>query len=224
MRIELLPQPELLCLINRLLENLNSGAGEHKKAQLCFDLNQDVDPARDETPSFRRGMMQSADEDAIRQGKLFVAGNASKEIFSLLTESVKSIDPLYWFKGTFEQKEADWVYVLQAQSCSEYKQLCLERKPLEDALEPLMLAAAQEIMPDWKELDFSCMQPKQKLRIICTGAKGVIKDAVVKEEAANGYETIKNYYRSKGFTLGSFKMELLGGPKKKIREIMDSYL
>ena len=215
-----LSQPEFDTLTQRLLQNLAVGAGEHKRARFHVDLNGSPDQMEIASLSYR-GTIFSTDPEA--KGKPFIKGQTNNEVRALLAAQLRNAQPLYLLQYDFTKRGSDWDYELKAQSCDEYHQMCTERRPLEDAVQPLLIAAAQSEMSDWKEVALSMDSIKKKLRVILRSPKIPLQDAAVTEEIQKAYEALTAFYASRGFSLDSFNLRLLGGPKKAIREVSDYY-
>lgn len=217
MDTESIPQAELRALTRRILENLASGAGKHKLARFHLDLHSSVDQDS-ERISYRDSFLST---DPQAKGP-FIEGGASEEIRTLLTKSFEAGQPLYMLQYDLKRVGSEWKYELKAQSCEEYRTMCRERRALEDQLEPLLLEAAKAMAKDWKEVKLTRGSRDKKLRVIVRTPE--IKDAPVSPEIQALFEATKAFYAARGFTLESYTHNVLGGPKKRVREVTDYYV
>jgi hypothetical protein len=216
-----IPANELQALADRLLQNLRAGAGEHNRVLFNVDLANNPDQDEMDCLSYRGGIKSI---DAGAKDKPFVKGRFDNELRALLSAAHAQGCAIYFLQFLFTKTGLDWAYEIKAQSCDEYRQMCLDRKPLEDKLEPMLVAAANAEVPDWKQVELCIDSIKKKLRVIVRDKASKIKDLEVTESIRQGFDAIDAFYVKYGFKLDSFGLEIMGGRKKLIREVNDYYV
>lgn len=212
-----LPQPQLEALTRRVLKNIAAGAGKHKSARFHLDLSNVAKPDPD-CLSYRHNVTGT---DPSAKGPLS-EGQAGDEIDALLAKAVSVGRPFYLLQYDLKKAGTKWNYELKVQSCEEYRQMCKERRALEDQLEPLLLDEAKAMSKDWKEvtLDYDLSDKELRVTVVATE----VVDVPASPDVRKAMEAIKAFYAAHGFTLQSYSQGSLGGPKKKVREVTDYYV
>ncbi len=213
-----LPQEELKTLTNALLDCLTRGAGEHSRAQFHVDVEGADEP---ELPNMMRGArLTSMDKSA--KGKPFAAGNVSKQTLALLKAATKSDCPLYLIQYDFVKVAGGWKYDLKVQSLAEYQAVCAARRPLEDSVVPLLIEVIELAQPDWREISWNLGFPpmsEEKVELFASKKELQSTPVAITDSLCAKAEEFRDFYRTNGFELQLMKFQLLGGSRKKVREV-----
>lgn len=218
-----LPQPEFETLTNALLEILGRGAGEHRSARFHVDVEGAEKP---ELPSLtREGRLVSTDPQS--KGKPFVRGNVSKPTIALLQAATKQGRPLYMVQFDFAKDGAAWKYALKAQSLDEYRAMCAARTPLEEQTTPLLTAAVEPSMPDWREINWNVRLPpmcEEQVNLFASIKDLDLQKMPISAALTEQLKVFQDFHRAQGFELQIMEFKLVGGAKKRIRDVRVLYV
>jgi hypothetical protein len=213
-----LPQEELKTLTNALLDCLTRGSGEHNLARFHVDVEGADEP---EVPNMTRGgRLASMDKSA--KGKPFASGNVTKQTYALLKAATKIGRPLYLVQYDFSKGAGGWEYALKVQSLAEYQALCDARRPLEDSVLPALLGAVEPVVPDWREISWNlgfAPMSEEKVELFASVKELQPRPIAIPDFLRAKVEEFRDFYRTNGFELQLMKFQVLGGPKKKAREV-----
>jgi len=218
MDVSELPEKEFSVLVTILLEVLARGAGDHRRAHFHVD----VEGAEnlDKPAVTRGGVLASIDPDAKEP---FVG--ADPRIRKATRDLLKTAErnrPLYLVQLNCVREGAGWRMQPKIQSVAEYRLLCEARRPLEEALVPLLISAVTPVVPDWREISWNlgfAPMSEEKVELFASVKELQPRPIAIPDFLRAKVEEFRDFYRTNGFELQLMKFQVLGGPKKKAREV-----